>query len=106
MKKLILVISTFPNHKICERIAEDLVKKRLAACCNYFSAESSYIWQEKLARSKEFMMFMKTTRENYPALESYLRKKHPYQLPEIIALEINRGEKKYLNWIMKGAKIG
>ncbi|MEO0225598.1 MAG: divalent-cation tolerance protein CutA [candidate division WOR-3 bacterium] len=97
-----MVISTFPNIKICKEIGCKLVKERLAACCNYFKISSNYIWQGKLAEDSEVMMFIKTTAKNYRSVESFLRRNHPYQLPEIIALPIDKGEKRYLNWIKQG----
>lgn len=102
MKNPIVVISTFPNRNSSQVVARSLVKKRLAACCNCFPVESSFVWQGKFEVTKEVMMLIKTTHKKYKAIEALLRKKHPYELPEIIVCRIIGGERNYLNWLMKG----
>jgi periplasmic divalent cation tolerance protein len=48
---------------------------------------------------EEHPLLIKTTAERYPALEQALRAAHPYELPEIIAVPIERGLPDYLAWV-------
>jgi periplasmic divalent cation tolerance protein len=65
----------------------------LPACTSF------YRWQGKLERADEIPLLIKTTRAAYPRLENSLRKLHPYELPEIIALPVSAGLPEYLNWV-------
>ncbi len=99
-QELLLVITNLPDRAAAERIAEALVTEGVAACVNVQSACTSfYSWQGKLERTDEVPLLIKTTRETYPRLESSLRKLHPYELPEIIALPVSAGLPEYLNWV-------
>jgi len=62
---------------------------------------SIYRWQGKIEFADEIPLLIKTTRLNYPKLESLLRSKHPYELPEIIALSVSAGLPEYLNWVVQ-----
>ncbi len=63
-----------------------------------------YRWQGKIERAAEIPLLIKTTREAYQRLESILRKLHPYDLPEIIALPVSTGLPEYLNWVAQETK--
>jgi periplasmic divalent cation tolerance protein len=60
-----------------------------------------YRWEGKLNHTDEVPMLIKTTRETYPRLETALRKLHPYELPEIVALPVSAGLPDYLNWVVQ-----
>jgi periplasmic divalent cation tolerance protein len=44
-------------------------------------------------------MLIKTTEERYAELEQAIRARHPYELPEIVAVRIERGLAAYLDWL-------
>jgi periplasmic divalent cation tolerance protein len=97
----LLVITNFPNRDSAERLAEVLVEQRAAACVNVLGAcRSVYRWREQVERAEEFPVFIKTTAEAYPRLEQLIREQHPYELPEIIAVPIDRGLPAYLAWVV------
>jgi periplasmic divalent cation tolerance protein len=50
-------------------------------------------------RDEEHPVLIKTTRESYAALEAAIREAHPYELPEIVAVPIERGLPAYLDWV-------
>jgi len=94
------VVTTLPNSDIAHLLARDLVEAGLAACVNVMpGCTSVYRWQGALQEDGEVPLFIKTTAKLYPALETYINQHHPYDLPEIIALQINAGLPKYLNWV-------
>ena len=103
--KHILVITTCPGSISAKKIAQDLVTEKLAACVNILPDVQSYFsWVGKVDTANEHMLIIKTTSENYDALESYIKKIHPYELPEVIAVPIEAGLTAYLEWISKNSK--
>jgi periplasmic divalent cation tolerance protein len=95
-----LVLSTCPVGDAAQTLAEALVKERLAACVNILPGlVSVYGWQGALESSQETLLLIKTEQQAYPRLEARLRELHPYELPEIVAIDIARGLPDYLNWI-------
>ncbi len=96
----LLVLTNVPERAAAERLADMLVEKRLAACVNILApCRSVYRWKDAVQREEEHPMLMKTTVERYPALEQALRAAHPYELPEIIAVPVERGLAAYLDWV-------
>ena len=94
-----LVLTTLPNAEIAGRLAHEVVEARLAACVNVLSpCRSIYRWQDAVQEDGEVPLIIKTTAERYPALETFLREKHPYQIPEILAIDVNEGLPDYLRW--------
>jgi periplasmic divalent cation tolerance protein len=91
---------TCPDTSTAERIAGVLVENGLAACVNLLpGATSVYRWRGRVERTTETLMVIKTTRSGYPALEERLAQEHPYEVPEIVALDISAGLTPYLDWI-------
>lgn len=100
MNEVLLVITNLPDRAVAERIATSLVTENLAACVNILAeCTSIYRWQGKIEHAGEVPMLIKTTRSVYPRLEGALRKLHPYELPEIIALPVSAGLPEYLSWV-------
>jgi|SRR5689334_966135 periplasmic divalent cation tolerance protein len=96
----LLVLTNVPERAAAERLADLLVEKRLAACVNILApCRSVYRWKGTVQHDEEHPMLIKTTAERYPALEQALRAAHPYELPEIIAVPVERGLPAYLEWL-------
>jgi periplasmic divalent cation tolerance protein len=97
---MLLVLTNLPDRAAAERLADMVVEKNLAACVNILApCRSVYRWKGAMQHDEEHPMLIKTTRERYAALEQALRAGHPYELPEIIALPIERGLPQYLQWV-------
>ncbi len=96
----LLVLTNLPERAAAERLADLLVERKLAACVNILApCRSVYRWKGAVQRDEEHPMLIKTTAERYAALEQALRAEHPYELPEIIALPVERGLAAYLDWV-------
>ena len=94
-----IVLTTLPDAEIASRVAHELVAARLAACVNVLSpCRSIYRWQDTVVEDGEIPLIIKTTAECYPALETFLRARHPYQIPEILAIDVAAGLPDYLSW--------
>ncbi len=101
----LLVLTNLPDRAAAERIADELIGRRLAACVNILApCRSVYRWKGAVQHDEEHPMLIKTAAERYPALEQALRAAHPYELPEIIAVPIERGLPEYLAWVAGEAK--
>ncbi len=96
----LLVLCTCPDRATAHAIAETLVEGRLAACVNILpGATSVYRWQGKIESATEVLLLIKTRQPRYAGLEAAIRERHPYELPEIVAVPIDNGLPGYLNWI-------
>ncbi|AZR92246.1 divalent-cation tolerance protein CutA (plasmid) [Escherichia coli] len=94
------LICTCPDADSAERIATALVAERLAACVNLLPGlRSVYRWQRKVEAAAEVLLLVKTSAEAYPALQERLRQLHPYELPELLAVEAASGLPEYLQWL-------
>ena len=100
-----LVLCTCPNKKVAKKIARMLVEEQLAACVNMMGkVQSMYYWQGKVEQSTEQQLLIKTRKSSYIQLEQCIKKIHPYEVPEIIAIPIVAGSKDYLDW-MDGSQL-
>jgi periplasmic divalent cation tolerance protein len=102
---VLLVLTNLPDRPSAENLARALVEKNLAACVNVLSpCRSVYRWKGVLHQEEEHPVLIKTTPEAYAALEAAIRAAHPYELPEIIAVPIERGLPAYLDWVAEETK--
>lgn len=97
-RRCMMVITTAPPGD-ADRIAQTLVEEHLAACVNVIPVRSHFIWEGKISREKEEMLFVKTTPDAAERVRRRILELHSYQLPEIIALEIADGHEPYMRWI-------
>jgi periplasmic divalent cation tolerance protein len=106
MTDKIVVLITCGSRKEARRIAHALVNTRLGACVNLLQApvESIYRWKDKVETAREFLLVIKTSRKRFATLEAEVRRLHSYDVPEIIALTIERGSQPYLAWIDESVK--
>jgi periplasmic divalent cation tolerance protein len=100
MNDILLVITNLPDAASAEKLARQLIEARAAACVNQLATcSSTYRWKDKIEISTEVPLLIKTTRAAYPSLEKLIRKAHPYELPEIIAVPVTAGLPAYLDWV-------
>jgi len=100
MSEIFVVLCTFPSIEQARQIGTVLVEKQLAACVNLLpGVESIYRWQEKVETSSEVLAVIKTTAARQPELFEALAALHPYEVPEIIALDPTAVSPAYAKWI-------
>jgi periplasmic divalent cation tolerance protein len=96
----LLVFTNLPDRAAAEMLADALIEARVAACVNILApCRSVYRWKDGVQHDEEHPLLIKTTAECYAALEAAIRERHPYELPEIIAVPVERGLPAYLNWL-------
>lgn len=95
-----LVLTTTPSADEARKIAQALVREKLAACVNIVpQVESVYRWQGKVESAQEWLLVIKTSQRRYKAVESAIQELHSYDLPECISISIEGGSKEYLGWM-------
>lgn len=98
---VILTLITVPDHHTASSLASMLVEKKLASCVNIVPGLTSYYrWHDRLNSNAEVLLIAKTRRDLFPALRDEVQKVHPYDLPEIIAIDIADGLQAYLDWVV------
>ena len=98
--KFSLVLVTAPDLKTARELAKAALQAKLVACANLIpKIESHYWWQGKIESGAEVLLILKTPRTRLAALEKLVLAKHPYDTPEFLALPLNAGSRKYLDWV-------
>lgn len=102
---IVLALSTFPDHETAQRIANQLVSEKFAACANILPAvESIYRWKGKLETGNETLAFFKVSEDRQAAFQKKLRSLHPYEVPEIIFVPVAGGLPDYLRWVVENCR--
>ena len=99
--KPVLIISTYPNKKSILKISNDLVKTKIIACVNISKIDSVYSWNGKIQNSSEYIAIFKTVTKNKTKLKKKIAKTHPYDVPEIVEIDVTSINKSYLNWLIE-----
>ncbi|BDC36399.1 MAG: divalent-cation tolerance protein CutA [Candidatus Methanoliparum thermophilum] len=105
MEKYIQVITTVESKRDAERIANVLVEKNLAGCVQILGPiESVYWWENRIERTEEWLCVIKSEQSIYDEVEKTIKENHPYEIPEILAIPVIKGDKNYLEWLSKELK--
>jgi periplasmic divalent cation tolerance protein len=96
-----IVLTTLDNPESARHIACQLVELRLAACVNIIDGvHSVYRWKGQIESADELQLIIKTSAERIPELKEAIARLHPYELPELIVLDVAGGSEKYLAWML------
>jgi periplasmic divalent cation tolerance protein len=100
MKSYIQVTTATGTKEQAQTIARHLVESKLAACVQITGPITSiYRWKGKVENAQEWLCLIKTRDDLYDKLEAAVKTLHSYEIPEIVAVPIIKGNKEYLNWI-------
>jgi len=106
MDEVVIVLTSLPDKEAAMRLARELVTRRLAACVNVLAeCTSVYRWKGAVENAAEVPLLIKTRSGRYPELEAAIRSLHPYELPEIVAVPVQRGFDDYLQWVAEETSI-
>lgn len=94
-----MVMTTLDSQAAAERLASELLDAHLAACVQMHAVQSVYVWQGERQQASEHLLLIKTTLARYPALETFIEARHPYDTPEILCLPVLAGAGPYLAWV-------
>lgn len=95
----VIILSTFPNEESSISVAKELINKKLCACINLTKVRSLYNWNNKLEDQEEYLVLFKSTTSTVEELKSNIKRAHPYEVPEIVEIRMNKVSKSYLSWL-------
>jgi len=102
MNKYIQIFTTTSDKKEAQKIAQVLVKKRLAVCVQILGPiDSAYRWKGKIKTAKEYLCLIKSTEKKAKAIVKEIKTLHSYEIPEIIVTPIIGGNPDYFKWMEK-----
>jgi len=95
-----IVLTTMAANADAAALARTLVEERLAACVNILPVMTSvYRWQGRIEQEPEQQLLIKTASNRVAALEQRLRELHPYEVPEVLVIDVSGGGAAYLAWV-------
>lgn len=99
--KPILILCSVPDTEVGLRLSRILVEQSLVACGQVLPKITSiYRWENKVCEETESLLLLKTLKSKYKDIEHFLITNHPYSTPEIVGIEIDQINKKYLDWML------
>jgi periplasmic divalent cation tolerance protein len=101
-----VIFITAGSKEEADKISQGLVEEKLAFCVSTIpKIQSTYYWEDKIHVDEEFLLIVKTRKDRYDDLETWVKANHSYEVPEIISLPIKQGLPAYLNgiddWVTK-----
>lgn len=94
-----LVLSNYPSHDAALAAARGALERRLAACANIVAAESRFWWRGEIETASESIVLFKTVPKRVGALFRYLKDHHPYEVPEIVEIDVPRVDTAFLRYL-------
>ena len=96
-----VILCTVPSEDAGVQIARQLVDEQLVACVDILpGVRSIYRYQGKVEDDRELLLLMKTSADRLDALIPRVRALHPYEVCEVLALEVTAGSQPYLDWVL------
>lgn len=97
-----IILSTTSNIDEAKKIANALVKDKLAACVNILPRIMSiYSWKDEIWEDEEYLLIIKTVKENFESVKNKIKELHSYELPEVVMIKMEDASKEYFDWILK-----
>ncbi|CAD25325.1 similarity to E. COLI PERIPLASMIC DIVALENT CATION TOLERANCE PROTEIN CUTA [Encephalitozoon cuniculi GB-M1] len=99
MKRPFAVSVTYPTRESAEESSCELVRRRLAACCQISEITSIYFWKEAIVKETEYKLIAKTFSSLFAGIQEFVAGSHPYEVPEITGMEMHLASRQYLEWM-------
>jgi periplasmic divalent cation tolerance protein len=101
-----VIFITAGSKEEADKISRGLVENKLAFCVSAIpKIQSTYHWEDKIHVDEEFLLIVKTRKDRYETLQTWVKMNHSYEVPEIIALPVEQGLPAYLSgideWVAK-----
>lgn len=104
--ELIAIQTTLPNAEQAHNLAHHLVERSLAACVQIDAITSVYRWQGAVQQESEYRLVCKTLRARSEAVLTAIRERHPYELPELLILQVDQADPAYARWVAQACGAG
>lgn len=102
--EFIIIETTCPNFVSAKKLATEILNQNLAACIHFVEIKSSYAWKEKIISDKEILLRIKSKKSFFTKIEKTIKNIHDYEIPQIIAINIENASKPYLDWLEAALK--
>ena len=100
MEPIIVITTTAGNREVLEKMGRHLLAERLVACIQVVGPiKSLYWWRGNIEEADEWLGIMKSRKSLYTQVETAIRSLHPYEVPEIVAVELSGVLPAYDNWV-------
>ncbi|HEX4918202.1 MAG TPA: divalent-cation tolerance protein CutA [Limnobacter sp.] len=97
--------TTWPDQDKAHAFASEVVRRSLVACASVSGpVVSHYLWQGKLEQTQEWLVTLKLCDAQREDLKLYMKACHPYEVPELLMLEMGDGLPSYLQWVCESAR--
>jgi len=97
---MLIVLTALPDLASAEALARKIVTDKLAACVQILPQITSlYVWDGAVQDEKEILLLIKTLPKEWDLLERAIEENHPYEVPEIVAVNADKVSGKYLDWM-------
>lgn len=101
----VIILTTTGSEDDAQRIAREIVSENLAACVNLIPAvRSIYKWKGELHDDAEQLLVVKTVRRRLDAVKRRILELHPYDVPELIVLDVDDVDEAYLQWMTESTR--
>ena len=94
-----MVLTTVSDEAAARALISGLVQDRVVACGTMVGATSIFRWEGSTREEQEVLVLLKTKRARWNDLEAAIKRRHPYQVPELLGLPVEAGLAAYLDWI-------
>ena len=99
-RSALVVLTTLGSIDDARKLVRALVEDRLVACGTLLpGARSIYRWEGSMKEESEVVVLLKTDASKWDALAAAIRRLHPYDVPELLAVPVSRGLDRYLDWL-------
>jgi periplasmic divalent cation tolerance protein len=104
--ELISLTTTVGRAADAQRLAAELLSRRLAACVQVEAGlQSHYRWQGKACADTEWRLTIKTIAARLPAIEAFMQAEHPYDLPQLL-WQVQEASAAFAAWVREQVDAG
>jgi len=97
--EMVFVYTTFPDWESAESVVKKLLEKKLIACANLREHKAFYWWEGEIEEDTEVGAILKTSVEKWKELREAIKEMHPYTVPIIARIEVDKANREYLEWL-------
>ena len=97
----IFVYTTFPDWESAKKVVRELLERKLVVCANMREHEAMYWWEGKIEEGKEIGVILKTEVSRWKDLREALKELHPYTVPVIARIDLDKLNREYSEWMAK-----
>jgi periplasmic divalent cation tolerance protein len=94
-----MVLTTCASSGAAEKLAKEIVTRKLGACAQVEQVTSFYRWEDELCSDAEWRVTVKTTASRVEDLRRYISRVHDYEVPQITVVPVTGGSQAYLDWV-------